>query len=804
MKPIQKFPANGKVYSVVVTDTVTDIILGSDKLYVFDLGTGNLKWCYETGNDVSTVFVLRDIIIAGSDKVYVFDLETGNLKWNYETKDNVLSVHGFGDIIAAGSSDGNLYVFDLETGELKWCYETENNVRSVHVSKGVVCAGSHNNNVYVFDAESGKLNWKYETGLGVNTVYVSGNEVVAGSDKVYAFELNSGRIKWSYKTKSRIRSVHMSKGIACAGSQDNSVYVFDAESGRLNWEYETGQGVNSVYVSENVVIAGSDRVYVFDLKSGRIKWSYSAGTGANVNSVLIAGNILVAGCWDNHTYLFKKELISVKLKEQVKGAISGDMYVTIDGVTKTLVNGSAEFENFMYKEQKIGFQSKDCNIEPIIVTLEPGGKEVVEVELSRDLDVMVSTLNEAVVGEKVPIDVSLINKGNVKLRNINICVDTPCGEISKPEIVMEELGFNKETVKFELIPESVGDYSLTATVRVTSDLVEEAIEKEATAMIKVSHPLRIEFSDVPEKVHVEENHVAVVRLDSQDVVLEGVEVVVSGVELEMTDDRLMIDKLEGKKEVKVGFKGLSPGKKKIVAVAKSEYAKRVSASKEIEVLTERPNILVNITTEQIFKINLFQKLNISVLNSGKGVAKDIGVKLSGPMVVRGGSPITSLNSEEREITTIGIRPNEAGTIPMDVNVTFYDANRKLYKLHEIVWISVAKEDEVVSAQRQIINIGSIGEIIGKGAKKIESGGDVVEAGARLAKDIVATRSSVDVGSEGEIKEGVEQTCPKCGANLPEGSKFCLNCGAKVPNKCPQCKAELPENAKFCPRCGAQV
>ena len=804
MEPIQKFSTNGKVYSVAVSDTATDIISGSDKLYVFDLETGDLKWSYETGNDVSTVFVLGDIIIAGSDKVYAFNLETGNLKWCYETKGNVLSVHGFEDIIAAGSNDGNIYVLDLETGDLKWCYETKNNVRSVHMSKDIVCAGSHDNSVYVFDAESGRLNWKYETGLGVNSVYVSGNVVVAGSDKVYAFDLNSGRIKWSYKTKSRIRTVHVSKGIACTGSQDNSVYVFDAESGRLNWECETGLGVNSVYVSENVVVAGSDKVYVFDLKSGRIKWSYSAGTGANVNGVLISGNILAAGCWNNHAYLFKKELITVKVKDTVKGAFLGDIYVTVDGVTKTLVNGSVEFENFMYKEQTTKFQSKDCNIEPIAVTLEPGGKEIVEVEFSRDLDVMVSTLDEAVVGEKVPIDVSLINKGNVKLRNLNIGVDTPSGQISKPEMIVEELGFNKETVKFELIPESVGDYSLTARVRVISDIVEEAIEKEATAMIKVSHPLRIEFLEVPEKVHVEESHVAVVRLDSQNIVLEDVEVEVSGVDLEMTDDRLMVDKLEGKKEVKVGFKGLSPGKKKIVATAKSEYAKRVSASKELEVLTERPNILVNITTEQIFKINLFQQLNISVLNSGKGVAKDIGVKLSGPMVVRGGSPITSLNSEEREITTVGIRPNEAGTIPMDVNVTFYDANRKLYKMHEIVWISVAKEDEVVSAQRQIINIGSIGEIIGEGAKKIESGGDVVEAGARLAKDIVATRSSVDIGSESEIKEGVDLTCAKCGANLPEGSKFCLNCGAKVPNKCSQCKTDLPETAKFCPHCGAQV
>ena len=46
-------------------------------------------------------------------------------------------------------------------------------------------------------------------------------------------------------------------------------------------------------------------------------------------------------------------------------------------------------------------------------------------------------------------------------------------------------------------------------------------------------------------------------------------------------------------------------------------------------------------------------------------------------------------------------------------------------------------------------------------------------------------------------------CPRCGASVPAGSKFCLSCGEKMASAafCANCGKPLPSGARFCPECG---
>ncbi|MCW1713746.1 MULTISPECIES: ankyrin repeat domain-containing protein [Synergistaceae] len=47
----------------------------------------------------------------------------------------------------------------------------------------------------------------------------------------------------------------------------------------------------------------------------------------------------------------------------------------------------------------------------------------------------------------------------------------------------------------------------------------------------------------------------------------------------------------------------------------------------------------------------------------------------------------------------------------------------------------------------------------------------------------------------------ERTCGKCGAALPMGAKFCMECGSELQPVCAKCGAALPAGAKFCMECG---
>lgn len=49
----------------------------------------------------------------------------------------------------------------------------------------------------------------------------------------------------------------------------------------------------------------------------------------------------------------------------------------------------------------------------------------------------------------------------------------------------------------------------------------------------------------------------------------------------------------------------------------------------------------------------------------------------------------------------------------------------------------------------------------------------------------------------------EIICPFCGVKTLKG-KFCLECGAALEKKCPECGTEIPPNGKFCLECGHKI
>ena len=51
-----------------------------------------------------------------------------------------------------------------------------------------------------------------------------------------------------------------------------------------------------------------------------------------------------------------------------------------------------------------------------------------------------------------------------------------------------------------------------------------------------------------------------------------------------------------------------------------------------------------------------------------------------------------------------------------------------------------------------------------------------------------------------------RTCPQCGWENPEGTKFCQECGTQMsqPSFCPNCGQQNPPGTRFCGGCGTKL
>lgn len=58
----------------------------------------------------------------------------------------------------------------------------------------------------------------------------------------------------------------------------------------------------------------------------------------------------------------------------------------------------------------------------------------------------------------------------------------------------------------------------------------------------------------------------------------------------------------------------------------------------------------------------------------------------------------------------------------------------------------------------------------------------------------------------EEREANKVKCPGCGYRVPQGMKFCPECGSEIvcEPKCPECGSIVTKETKFCPECGRKL
>ena len=275
-------------------------------LYALDAASGDLRWQYETEEEVRSLSVVDGVVYSlwgrdGDLDLYAVDAVSGFLQWRYAAaRISLLSVVDGGVYFVR---DGiGLYALDAASGGLRWQRETDEVVvvRSLSVVDGVVYSLWYRNgnlDLYAVDAVSGFLR-RYSVGRIVGRI--SSLSVVDGVvyfvvDGIGLYALDAG-LRWQYETDKGVRSLSVVDGVVYFvvddydDGYDAYLQAVDAVSGELRWEYrpecvggsicylwtaEDADGV--VYVVYVVEDYEGDTAYLqaVDAASGELRWRYS-------------------------------------------------------------------------------------------------------------------------------------------------------------------------------------------------------------------------------------------------------------------------------------------------------------------------------------------------------------------------------------------------------------------------------------------------------------------------------------------------------------------------------------------------
>jgi outer membrane protein assembly factor BamB len=199
-----------------------------------------------------------------NDKIFAFDVETGDKLWDYRTGFYIKSSPTVvDDTVFIGSDDGSLIALNTEDGTERWVFSNAADFgpgseieSSPTVSDGTVFVGSTNSTFYAVDAESGEEVWTFETNDGIQSSPTTvGNTVFVGSNdnNLYALDADTGTEQWVFETDGEIySSPTVVDGTIFVGSGDGNLYAItttneDSSDGSrttlgtlghlANWEY---------------------------------------------------------------------------------------------------------------------------------------------------------------------------------------------------------------------------------------------------------------------------------------------------------------------------------------------------------------------------------------------------------------------------------------------------------------------------------------------------------------------------------------------------------------------------------------
>jgi outer membrane protein assembly factor BamB len=173
---------------------------------------------------------------------------------------------------------GALRALGREGGVTQWMTPLVRSLRgALTISGGKLFAGGSDGRAYAFDKRTGGVLWSIPFALVFSgQPVVKGGRVYLGTEDgtLLALDEATGRLIWRYRTKGAIHGpVAVNNETVFFGSGDGYVYAVSSDKGRMKWQKRTGGGVESVVLAGDSVLAASldNFAYFLNLK-GKMIW----------------------------------------------------------------------------------------------------------------------------------------------------------------------------------------------------------------------------------------------------------------------------------------------------------------------------------------------------------------------------------------------------------------------------------------------------------------------------------------------------------------------------------------------------
>jgi eukaryotic-like serine/threonine-protein kinase len=287
-------------------------------LYAIDLGSGKLKWQYNTGGPVgeSSPCARGGAVFAGdlNGILHAVDTATGKARWSFKTGGEIKSSPNCsGERVYFGSYDQNLYCLSTG-GELLWKVETEGPVHCTPaIERARVYISGCDEVFRAIDAGSGKQIYGFPLGAYAGaSAAITEDQAFVGTfgNEVLGIDLKSRAVRWTYKHPVRNFPFYSSAAVTqdrvVLGGRDKMVHCLAKATGKAYWTFTTRARVESspLILGNRVFVGSNDGVlYELDLATGKKLWEFTAGAPLSASPAAAQG-ALVIGSQDGVLYCF--------------------------------------------------------------------------------------------------------------------------------------------------------------------------------------------------------------------------------------------------------------------------------------------------------------------------------------------------------------------------------------------------------------------------------------------------------------------------------------------------------------------